>query len=226
MRRSVVLGAGVALLVVLMATPALAVSPIIEAYQEKGRSADAWADACVQNEPEEGDTTCEFANASVFNGRSRFNGERNRDPVACFSLGNSVFDSSAGSEGLWFDTWTNGCTDDGTATVARDLSNASGSGLAQVTIDECIYDPSTDEGSCETSDGGTIAFDVEWTGDGPLSRSSSHSRERSGNCWYAYSSRGRWRSAVATGTIDGHDVEFIDASLRDGAFKYTEACRG
>jgi hypothetical protein len=206
-------------LILLLSTSTLAASPIIDAGQQKGRSADAWTGSCV-TDPDTGDRTCRNASAWVLTGWSRLNGERSREPRACVSVGQSEYDSS---EDIWYDSYEYGCADDGSAVVARDLRSASGSGTAQTTLEECVDDG--DDYVCEDGPGREISFAVEWTGDGPLNRGSYRYTDRTGDCRSTDSGNGTSRSGTATGTIDGQDLDFEEAYLNDGSYKYTYVCK-
>ena len=216
---TIVLAAALSLAVT---APVAAASPFMDASQDKGSS--AWADtgACTEDVPDVGDYTCEYTNAQVFDGRSRYNGERFRDSSLCVNFGMSFYDASAGT---YEDSWTGGCLEGADIYIDKGLASASGAGIVPTESLSCTWDEDTDEGSCtDPAPAGDVAVDLAWTGIPPVSKSMYRGRDQYGDCTSTYYSKGSSSEATVSGTLDGVATSFDYAQISSGKNRYTYSC--
>jgi hypothetical protein len=224
MKRSWVPVVAAAALSLAVAAPVAAASPIIDASMDKGSSAWAETGTCTDDFPEPGDYTCEYQSAYVFDGWSRYNGERFRSDALCVSSGTSVYHAATQT---YEDFWTGGCLEDAGVVIDRNLAFASGAGIVPTESVSCTYNEITDEFLCtDPVPAGDVAVDLVWTGIPPVSKSTWHSRDVYGDCTSTSFSKGRSSEATVSGTIDGVPVpaSFDWAQISSGKNHWTYSC--
>jgi hypothetical protein len=222
MKRSWVPVVVAAALSLAVAAPVAAASPIIDASMDKGSSAWAETGTCTDDVPEPGDYTCENSSVYVFDGWSRYNGERFRSDTLCVSSGMSVYHAATQT---YEETWTSGCLEDADVYIDRNLASASGAGIVPTESASCTWDENTGEGSCtDPVPAGDVAVDLVWTGIPPVSKSTSRYREVYGDCTSTYFSKGSSSEATLSGTIDGVPATFDWAQISSGKGHWTYAC--
>ncbi len=222
MKRSwvpVVLAAALSLAV---AAPVAAASPFVDASMDKGSS--AWGDTgtCTEDVPEAGDYACEYKSVHVFDGWSRYNGERFRGDTLCVSVGWYAYDASTQT---YEDSWTGGCLEGAGVHIDRGLTSASGAGAIPTESQSCTWDDVTGEGSCtDPEPAGDIAVDLAWTGVPPVYQSTYRGRDVFGDCTSTYYSKGASSEATLSGTLDGVATDFEFAQINSGKSRYTSSC--
>ena len=157
---TIVLAAALSLAV---AAPVVAASPFVDVSMDKGSS--AWGDrgTCMEDVPEVGDSTCENTYAQVFDGWSRYNGERFRGDTLCVGSGMSVYHAATQT---FEDTWTSGCLEGADVYVDGGLASAAGAGIVPTESFSCTWDEVSGEGSCtDPVPAGDIAVDLAWSRD-------------------------------------------------------------
>jgi len=205
-----------------LAAPVAAASPFVDVSMDKGSSAGGDTGACTDDVPEVGDSTCEWTGANVFDGWSRYNGERYQGPRLCVYFGTSIYHAAAQT---YEDSWTGGCLEDADVYIDRDLAFASGAGIVPTESVSCTSDENTGEGSCtDPVPAGDVAVDLAWTGVPPVSRSTSRYREVYGDCTSTSFSKGAWSEATVSGTLDGVAPSFDYAQISSGKGHWTYSC--
>lgn len=216
---AIVLAAALSLAV---AAPVAAASPFVDVSMDKGSS--AWGDTgtCAEDVPEVGDSTCEYTNAYVFDGWSRYNGERFRGDRLCVNFGTTIYHAATQR---YEDSWTGGCLEGADVHIDGQLASASGSGIVPTESQSCTWDEVTGEGSCtDPVPAGDVAVDLDWTGIPPVSYSTSRGREVYGDCTSTYYSKGSWSEATLSGTLDGVAMSSDSAQINSGKSRYTYSC--
>jgi hypothetical protein len=224
MRRIPFVFLGVMALLLALALPAAGASPFLDVSQDKGSS--AWADAytCTANSPHHGDETCQFTNASMFVGWSRYNGERFMGSQLCASTGTSVYDSSAET---YTDSFKYGCSQTADVVIDKSLASASGYGTVPMEMQVCVYDISADTYECtDPVSAGSALVDLDWTGIPPVYKSTYRQRDQYGDCSSTYYSKGSTSDATVAGTIAGGAVSFDYGQINSGSSHFTFACHG
>ena len=212
------LGAAISLAV---AAPVLAATPFIDASMDKGTSAYADVGTCTRDDAT-GDETCVYTNASVFDGWSRYNGDRFAGNTLCAGYGTSSYEAATET---YTDSFTSGCLENASIVIAKDVLSASGAGTVSTESVTCTYDNVTGEGSCtDPVAGPDIAVDLVWTGTEPLYRSTNRGRDVYGDCTNTYFNKGLWSDATVTGTFDGAPAAFDYAQITQGKGRWTYAC--
>lgn len=204
-----------------VAAPVLAATPFVDVSMDKGTSAYADAGTCIRDDAT-GDETCVYRNASLFDGWSRYNGERFAGKTLCAGYGTSSFEAATHTS---TESFTSGCLEDANIVIAKDLLSASGAGTVQTEYVICTYDNVTGDGTCSDPVAGPdLAIDLVWTGSEPVSRSTNRGRDVYGDCVSTYSSKGSWSDATVTGTFDGAPAAFDYGQITQGKGHWTTAC--
>jgi hypothetical protein len=205
-----------------VAAPVAAASPFVDASMDKGSSAYGDTGTCTEDVPEVGDITCENTNAQVFDGWSRYNGERFHGDTLCVGFGTSVYHAATQ---MYDDFWTGGCLEGAEVYIDRGLASASGTGIVPTESTSCTWDEVTGEGSCtDPVPAGDVAVALAWTGIPPVSRSTYRSREVYGDCTSTSYSKGSSSEATLGGTFDGVATSFDYAQISSGKSHYTYSC--
>jgi hypothetical protein len=212
------LGAVVAALaaVILLAGPASAAQWQF-VFKESGTSAFAEADfTCTDNS--DGTTTCEGTFLDVFAGKSKELGTSTvHSERVCYNQFSETFNSTTGdfieTAGVF------GCAfDAGTLSIDNLTSITLAETEISLTQFECDID------SCTESPDGTVVVEGTWTGVGPIGSQKSKFRFDDGTCVQADASKGSFREASFSGTVDGDPFTAASASMGQGTFMFRTTC--
>ncbi len=120
-------------------------------------------------------------------------------------------------------SYSYGYLENPTFSIDKKLNTAFVSG--SVPMWNCTYNNVTGEETCV--DGGTVAVSVNWAGSGELVKGSYKGHTVSKSFTSNYSNKGSWRTATATGTINGVNLGTASwSSLSDYKDANVYVCHG
>jgi hypothetical protein len=186
-------------------------------FREAGTSAFAETDStCVDNG--DGTATCGGTVIDVFDGKSK---ERGTSTVhserACYSRFSETFDVTTG-EIIEF-AGVFGCAFDPGTIAIKKLTTIT---LAATEI--ALIEIRCDVDSCTEDSAGTVVVEGTFSGVGPIGRDKSKFRLDDGTCVEADASRGRFREASFSGSVDGDPFTPAFAAMGAGTFMFRTSC--
>jgi hypothetical protein len=151
-----------------------------------GKGASATWDNC-QNE-----YSCSYK--SIYVSETMYRADGSKFKGTTLSYYESSYDSMTNTY-----TYSYGYMENPTYAIDKKLNSASVSG--NVPMWTCTYDGNTGEENCVESS--TVAVSASWTGNGELIKGSYKGHTVSKSFTSNYSYKGSWRSASATGSVNG-----------------------